>query len=1112
MSTRLVGLCSDRGVNPPFNFDTVLESMLALFRVNTDKYVDVLFASMDAADRDVSPAPYHSRSNSLFVVAFLVVGSLFTRNLFVAFIVDGFNANKGSTKEEMLYNRFVRQISLVRPKRAVFKEPQNPVSVRARKILSNTFFQLFSTVCVLINMTFMLSDHKGASPEFVELLELQNLIFFLVLAVEVAIAIVGCGPGGVIDDKWKLFDLVVVSGTAAGYASNAKALTQFVRGFRLLRIFRLMNKIKAIKVIFETVISSAPQLGNILILLCIVYTMAAVAGTQIFGTTKYGSRLGPTANFDSFPEAFKTMYLLVVGDEWQMLAVDCAVQPPYCTPQFTRAEIGEDWDRPDLSFGDCGTLASQFYFIIFNIIGESIMLNLFVGMILDNFSFITEEVGMKEDYEWTAGASTKQLKEMAEVFRSFDRNTARLSLYVLPDLLYYLPLPLGFRKERHSIKIGHRERAESLLIRAELNLIVLEQRNEQLRQRVHTWRRFLFYSGVDERTQMVSFQDVMRTLIFWRKPDMVPHYIKGKRHDRVIQIAQMANALIVADFLRSVLGRKRTRATLKKHAHRVAFREFEKGDDVRQRRKQVIVQQVAFERKVAFKQARPRHLLHQENKKVGEVELVKVDKLPANLVFHEEATREGRFGIVHAGMSIETFLILSKTHRVMLRFVDPRHAALGYLLADFRATKWTGWRRTDNEHDSFFQPITTAMGILRPEVTGWSKVQLTTKVGNSHTTKDMVKVLGAIVDVQGYVEAFWEDDENPAGDLPPRNVGAMLRINTGSHRFEELAFISNSLDMTPEGIEAEEGKLNENGVLSVIGYVPPGTELDQMVLKEGFVRPADRALHDSPAVDEALIVDRRPREQQSVWARFQDAAFLRKVQGGQSYAKAWQLAAGDKRPTGAREAARTKWAGVRKNMIGARAVVSAFQAADEQKQRERLEKSRNDIILAARTASVASSSGSVVFGRLGSVLSAASSAAGASSVGGQGSGKRAKEVTHGPEMHDSSHISTGQDAGGGAGEATGVVETATMDVTGSPPGASALVRLRQVARRGSGAGWLAASGLARVHPLSSDRALPASEHAREHQLLQDGRVGTTQTAGYGQERDGVDQSNLNVPA
>lgn len=199
-------------------------------------------------------------------------------------------------------------------------------------------------------------------------------------------------------------------------------------------------------------------------------------------------------------------------------------------------------------------------------------------------------------------------------------------------------------------------------------------------------------------------------------------------------------------------------------------------------------------------------------------------------------------------------------------------------------------------------------------------------------------------------------------------------------------------------------------------------------------------------------------------------------------------------------------------MIGARAVVSAFQAADEQKQRERLEKSRNDIILAARTASVASSSGSVVFGRLGSVLSAASSAAGASSVGGQGSGKRAKEVTHGPEMHDSSHISTGQDAGGGAGEATGVVETATMDVTGSPPGASALVRLRQVARRGSGAGWLAASGLARVHPLSSDRALPASEHAREHQLLQDGRVGTTQTAGYGQERDGVDQSNLNVPA
>ena len=36
----------------------------------------------------------HSPYNALFVVTYLVIGVLFVMNLFVGFIVDGFNANK----------------------------------------------------------------------------------------------------------------------------------------------------------------------------------------------------------------------------------------------------------------------------------------------------------------------------------------------------------------------------------------------------------------------------------------------------------------------------------------------------------------------------------------------------------------------------------------------------------------------------------------------------------------------------------------------------------------------------------------------------------------------------------------------------------------------------------------------------------------------------------------------------------------------------------------------------------------------------------------------------------------------------------------------------------
>ena len=47
---------------------------------------------------------------------------------------------------------------------------------------------------------------------------------------------------------------------------------------------------------------------------------------------------------------------------------------------------------------------------------ETMMLNLFIGMILDNFSFITDEVAEVQDDEWATGPTTKEVVAMAEVF------------------------------------------------------------------------------------------------------------------------------------------------------------------------------------------------------------------------------------------------------------------------------------------------------------------------------------------------------------------------------------------------------------------------------------------------------------------------------------------------------------------------------------------------------------------------------------------------------------------------------------------------------------------------------------------------------------------------
>jgi hypothetical protein len=41
--------------------------------------------------------------------------------------------------------------------------------------------------------------------------------------------------------------------------------------------------------------------------------MFATLFVQVFGITKYGSRIGGTANFEYFPDAMYTIYQMVIG-------------------------------------------------------------------------------------------------------------------------------------------------------------------------------------------------------------------------------------------------------------------------------------------------------------------------------------------------------------------------------------------------------------------------------------------------------------------------------------------------------------------------------------------------------------------------------------------------------------------------------------------------------------------------------------------------------------------------------------------------------------------------------------------------------------------------------
>ena len=159
-----IGTADDEGfmvprawVNPTYNFDTFLDSVNALFRVNNMNYVVMQFTAMDITELHKSPLQGNSKASALFFVLYVIVGALFVMNLFVGFIVDGFNAHNGTTEEDILYSRYTRQIKVHAPRFHSANPPKNAVSKFLRSILETKNFEIFSGSCVLVNIVFMLT-------------------------------------------------------------------------------------------------------------------------------------------------------------------------------------------------------------------------------------------------------------------------------------------------------------------------------------------------------------------------------------------------------------------------------------------------------------------------------------------------------------------------------------------------------------------------------------------------------------------------------------------------------------------------------------------------------------------------------------------------------------------------------------------------------------------------------------------------------------------------------------------------------------------------------------------------------------------------------------------
>ncbi|XP_075174449.1 voltage-dependent T-type calcium channel subunit alpha-1H isoform X3 [Anomaloglossus baeobatrachus] len=279
--------------------------------------------------------------------------------------------------------------------------PQNQFRMMCQKVIAHKMFDHVVLVFIFLNCITIALERPDIEQHSMEriFLSVSNYIFTAIFVVEMTIKVVALGffsgEKAYLQSSWNVLDgvLVFVSiiDILVSLASDGAKILGILRVLRLLRTLRplrVISRAPGLKLVVETLISSLRPIGNIVLICCAFFIIFGILGVQLFkgkfyscegpdirNVTNKSDCTGPRNkwvrrkyNFDNLGQALMSLFVLSSKDGWVNImydgldAVATNVQP---------IRNHNPW--------------MLLYFISFLLIVSFFVLNMFVGVVVENF-------------------------------------------------------------------------------------------------------------------------------------------------------------------------------------------------------------------------------------------------------------------------------------------------------------------------------------------------------------------------------------------------------------------------------------------------------------------------------------------------------------------------------------------------------------------------------------------------------------------------------------------------------------------------------------------------------------------------------------------------------
>ncbi|KAG1673046.1 Voltage-dependent T-type calcium channel subunit alpha-1I [Nymphon striatum] len=310
--------------------------------------------------------------------------------------------------------------------------PTNKIRIMCTWLNSRKWFDYAVLFFIALNCITLAMERPTVPPGSNEriFLTVANYSFTVIFAFEMFVKVVAAGlwygDTAYLKTSWNIMDAILVSVSlidvfitiVANASPRIFGILRVVRLLRSLRPLRVINRAPGLKLVVQTLLSSLRPIGNIVLICCTFFIIFGILGVQLFkGSFFYCD--GPDVefirnktecladprntwfnrryNFDDLGQALMALFVLSSKDGWVNIMYNGL------------DAVGID-QQPQENYNEWRLL----FFISFLLLVGFFVLNMFVGVVVENFHRCREE----QEKEEKARRAAKRARKMEKKRRS----------------------------------------------------------------------------------------------------------------------------------------------------------------------------------------------------------------------------------------------------------------------------------------------------------------------------------------------------------------------------------------------------------------------------------------------------------------------------------------------------------------------------------------------------------------------------------------------------------------------------------------------------------------------------------------------------------------------